>query len=58
MNATTTILLAPYPIHISEDAARFNPVAVEVAIRTCMFPCPVGMRIAGAGATSLKAGCA
>ena len=49
MNATTTILLAPYPIHVPEDAARFNPVAVEVAIRTCLFPRPFGMRITGAG---------
>ena len=54
MNATTTILPAPHPIHIPEDAARFNPVAVEVAIRTCLFPCPVGIRFAAAGANILE----
>ena len=54
MNATTTILLAPYPIHIPADAARFDPVAAEVAIRTCPFPRPVAMRITGAGANIVE----
>lgn len=54
MNARTTILLAPYPIRLPADAARFNPVAVEVAIRTCLSPRPVAMRIAGAGANIVE----